>query len=522
MAQGSGGEAGKPWERVQRIREGLTFDDVLLVPAHSEVVPQEVGLATQVTTDIGLSIPLMSAAMDTVTESRMAIAMARAGGLGVIHKNMPAEIQAEEVARVKKSESWLIRDPITVDPSMTIGDAVELMRRNRIGGLPVVEGARAVGILTNRDIRFASDLDQPVARQMTRELITAPQDIDVEEAKRLMHANRIEKLVVTGQDGALIGLVTIKDIEQRDTNPEATKDSERRLRVAAAVGVGAGSMERIEALVEADVDVIVVDTAHGHSQGVIDAVKRVRQAFPDLQIIAGNVATAQATEALMDAGVNAVKVGVGPGSICTTRVVAGVGVPQLTAIFDCVRVASPRGVPIIADGGIKFSGDIVKALAAGAHTVMIGSLLAGTDESPGERVLYQGRAYKSYRGMGSLGAMRRGSSDRYFQEGTAQEKLVPEGIEGRVPYRGSLADNVNQLLGGLRSGMGYLGCGDLDALRTRPEFVRITSAGLRESHVHDVIVTQEAPNYRTSKSDGPPWPTHTVFHESTRTRQRDA
>lgn len=484
--------------RAPKFREGLTFDDVLLVPAASEVLPNEVSLATKLTTDIHLEVPLLSAAMDSVTEANAAMAMARLGGIGVIHKNMPLEIQASEVNRVKKSESALIIDPITVGPDEKLSAAVALMQRYDISGLPVVDGAsKPVGILTHRDIRFANDLDKPVASLMTKELITAPEDAPRSEAKRLMHENRIEKLIVVNRDGTLRGLVTIKDIEKQEKHPNAAKDSHGRLIVAAAIGPGGDRDERVEALVAADVDVIVVDTAHGHSRGVIEAVRLLRQRYPDLQMIAGNVATAGATEALIDAGVNAVKCGVGPGSICTTRIVAGVGVPQLTAVMDCVRVAEPRGVPIIADGGIKFSGDIVKAIAAGASTVMIGSLFAGTDEAPGEKILYQGRAYKLYRGMGSIGAMRKGSSDRYFQEST-NDKLVPEGIEGRVPYRGSLSDNVFQLLGGLRAGMGYVGAANIDALRHDAEFIRITSAGLRESHVHDVIVTKEAPNYKSS------------------------
>ncbi|MEC9441117.1 MAG: IMP dehydrogenase [Myxococcota bacterium] len=483
--------------RSSKFREGLTFDDVLLVPAASEVLPHEVSLATKLTTDIHLRVPLLSAAMDSVTEANTAITMARLGGIGVIHKNMPLEVQASEVSRVKKSESALIIDPITVGPDEKLSAAVALMQRYDISGLPVVDGSnKPVGILTHRDIRFANDLDKPVSSLMTRALITAPEDAPRAEAKRLMHENRIEKLIVVNRDGTLRGLVTIKDIEKQEKHPHAAKDSHGRLIVAAAIGPGGDRDERVEALVAADVDVIVVDTAHGHSRGVIESVRLLRQRYPDLQLIAGNVATAGATEALIDAGVNAVKCGVGPGSICTTRIVAGVGVPQLTAIMDCVRVAEPRGIPIIADGGIKFSGDIVKALAAGASTVMIGSLFAGTDEAPGEKILYQGRAYKLYRGMGSIGAMRKGSSDRYFQE-SSNDKLVPEGIEGRVPYRGSLSDNVFQLLGGLRAGMGYVGAAGIDALRHDAEFIRITSAGLRESHVHDVIVTKEAPNYKT-------------------------
>ena len=483
--------------RHDSIAEALTFDDVLLQPAASDVLPSEVRTQTALTTDIQLNIPLLSAAMDSVTEAKTAIAMAREGGIGVVHKNMSPQAQAEQVSRVKKSETGLIADPITVGPQQPLADALDLMRRHRISGLPVVEGERVVGILTNRDIRFAEVLTNPVSTLMTTKLITAREGIDHDSAKRLMHQERIEKLIVVDAQGALKGLVTIKDIDKRARHPNAAKDSRERLLVAAAIGVGADRDERAEALVGADVDVLVIDTAHGHSSRVIDAVRVMRQRYPELQIVAGNVATAAACEALIDAGANAVKVGIGPGSICTTRVVAGVGVPQLTAVLRCAAVGRARGIPIISDGGIKFSGDVVKALAAGASTVMIGSLFAGTDEAPGEQVLYQGRTYKLYRGMGSIGAMRDGSSDRYFQEDGAPGKLVPEGIEGRVPYRGPLAANVFQLLGGLRSGMGYLGCATIEELREKAEFVRITSAGLRESHVHDVIVTKEAPNYKT-------------------------
>ena len=483
--------------RHDTIREALTFDDVLLQPAASDVLPSEVTLQCRLTTDIVLNIPLLSAAMDSVTESQTAMTMAREGGIGVIHKNMTPEQQAREVAKVKKSESGLIVDPITVRPDQPLAEALALMEKHEISGLPVVEGTRPVGILTHRDVRFADQPSQPVSNLMTTQLITAAEGIDHDEAKRLMHENRIEKLIVTDRAGNLIGLVTIKDIEKRERHPNAAKDGYERLLVAAAVGVGAGRDERAEALVGAGVDVLVIDTAHGHSSRVIESVRLLRERYPELQLVAGNVATGAACEALAEAGANAVKVGIGPGSICTTRVVAGVGVPQLTAILDCARASARTGVPIIADGGIKFSGDIVKALAAGANTVMIGSLFAGTDEAPGDQVLYQGRTYKMYRGMGSIGAMRDGSSDRYFQEDGGSDKLVPEGIEGRVPYRGSLAANIFQMLGGLRSGMGYLGAANIEALQERAEFVRITSAGLRESHVHDVIVTQEAPNYKT-------------------------
>ncbi len=479
-----------------QFREALTFDDVLLVPAESHVLPSDVDLSSQLTTDIRVNIPLLSAAMDSVTESGTAITMAREGGIGVIHKNMTVERQAAEVLRVKKSESGIILDPITAGPSQTLGEVVAIMQRHNISGVPVVEGDRAVGILTNRDIRFAQDPSQPVSNLMTKNLITASPNIEPDDAKRLMHQNRIEKLIVVDESGALVGLMTIKDIEKREQHPNSAKDQHGRLLVAAAIGVGKDGDERAEALVAAGVDVIVIDTAHGHSRGVIASVADLRKRYPNLQLIAGNVATKGGAEALMEVGVNAVKVGIGPGSICTTRVVAGVGVPQLTAVMDCAAVSKKTGIPIIADGGIKYSGDVVKALAAGANTVMIGSLFAGTDEAPGETVLYQGRSYKMYRGMGSIGAMREGSSDRYFQEGSGSDKLVPEGIEGRVPYRGSLSANIFQLIGGLRSGMGYVGAGDIDTLRTESDFVRISSSGLRESHVHDVIVTKEAPNYK--------------------------
>ncbi|MGM0555723.1 MAG: IMP dehydrogenase [Myxococcota bacterium] len=475
----------------------LTFDDVLVVPARSSVLPNEADLETQFTTDIKLRIPLISAAMDSVTEAQTAITMAREGGIGVIHKNMTPEQQALEVLQVKKAESGLILDPITVHASQPLAEAVALMDEHNISGLPVMEGSKPVGILTNRDIRFAQDLTQPVANLMTRDLITAEEGISIEEAKRRMHRNRIEKLIVLDGNGDLLGLITIKDIEKREKYPGSVKDEHGRLLVAAAVGVGSDCDERSAALVDAGVDVLIIDTAHGHSEGVLESVEVIRNRYPDVQIVAGNVATASATEALIAAGANAVKVGIGPGSICTTRVVAGVGVPQVTAIMECSQAAAKHGVPVIADGGIKFSGDIVKALVAGAQTCMIGSLFAGTDEAPGEQVLYQGRTYKQYRGMGSIGAMKQGSKDRYFQEG-ASDKLVPEGIEGRVPYRGALSANIFQLVGGLRSGMGYAGCGTIAALAEDAQFVRITSAGLRESHVHDVTVTKEAPNYKSA------------------------
>jgi IMP dehydrogenase len=479
----------------EKLRECLTFDDVLLVPAYSEVLPKDVDVKTRLCRGLDLNVPLLSAAMDSVTESRTAITMAREGGLGVIHKNMSIEAQAREVERVKRAESGMILGPITVRPSQSLRSAVEVMRENDISGVPVVEGERPVGILTARDIRFEQNLDQPVSALMTRELVTVPPGVTVDEAKRLLHKHRIEKLLVVEASGKLIGLITIKDILQADKYPQAVKDEQRRLRVGAAIGPGPDRHERTAALVAAGVDVIVIDTAHGHHGGVLEAVRTTRKEFSGIKVIAGNVATTEATEALIDAGVDAVKVGIGPGSICTTRVVAGVGVPQISAVNDCARVAERQGIPVVADGGVKHSGDVTKAIAAGASCVMIGSLFAGTDESPGDLVLYQGRSYKVYRGMGSIGAMRKGSRDRYGQGGTADEKLVPEGIEGRVPHRGSLASILYQLIGGLRSGMGYTGCKSIAELRTKARFVRITSQGLRESHVHDVIVTEEAPNY---------------------------
>ncbi|MFO0740737.1 MAG: IMP dehydrogenase [Labilithrix sp.] len=478
-----------------RLRECLTFDDVLLVPAYSEVLPKDVDVRTRLCKGVDLNIPLVSAAMDSVTEARAAITMAREGGLGILHKNLPPSEQAREVEKVKRAESGMVLSPITVRPSQTLREALDTMREHDVTGLPVVEGDRPVGILTARDVRFESRLDQPVSALMTKELVTVPPNVSNAEARELLHKNRIEKLLVV-ENGRLIGLITIKDILQADRNPLAAKDPKGRLRVGAAIGPGADRDERVDALVAAGVDVIVVDTAHGHSKGVIDAVRAITKKH-DVPVIAGNVATAEATEALIDAGASAVKVGIGPGSICTTRVVAGIGVPQITAISDCARVADRFDVPIIADGGIKYSGDVTKAIAAGASVVMIGSLFAGTDESPGDLVLYQGRSYKAYRGMGSLGAMRKGSKDRYGQAGTADEKLVPEGIEGRVPYRGSLVSIVLQLVGGLRAGMGYTGSSTIKHLRTHAKFIRSTSQGLRESHVHDVIITEEAPNYRT-------------------------
>ena len=479
-----------------KLRECLTFDDVLLVPSYSEVLPTEVDTKTRLTRRIPLNVPLVSAAMDSVTEGRAAIAMARAGGIGMIHKNLPPSAQAREVERVKRAESGMIASPITVRPDQSLRDALAVMNEHDISGVPVVESDVPVGILTARDIRFEKNLDQPVRALMTSKLVTVPPGVSNERAKELLHKHRIEKLLVV-ENGKLAGLITIKDLLQADRNPDANKDEAGRLRVGAAVGPGADCTERADALVAAGVDVIVVDTAHGHSKGVIEAVRSLKRRHPGIEIVAGNVATAEATEALIDAGVDAVKVGIGPGSICTTRVVAGIGVPQITAVSDCARVADRHGVPIIADGGIKFSGDVTKAIAAGASCVMIGSLFAGTDESPGDLVLYQGRSYKVYRGMGSLGAMRKGSKDRYSQ-GDVEDagKLVPEGIEGRVPARGPLSNVVYQLVGGLRAGMGYTGCRTIAELRTKAKFVRQSAQGLKESHVHDVVVTEEAPNYR--------------------------
>ena len=479
-----------------KLRECLTFDDVLLVPAYSEILPRDVDTRTRLSRRIELNIPLLSAAMDSVTESRTAITMARQGGIGILHKNLSPEDQAREVIKVKRAESGMVVSPITVRPGQLLREALATMREHDVSGLPVVEGDKPVGILTARDIRFERNLDQPVSALMTRELVTVPPGVSVDRAKELLHMHRIEKLVVVDDQGRLEGLITIKDILQADRNPLAVKDERGRLRCGAAIGPGPDRDERAAALVAAGVDVLVVDTAHGHSKGVIDAVRAVKKAHPQVDVIAGNVATAEATQALIDAGVDGVKVGIGPGSICTTRVVAGIGVPQITAVSDCVAVGERHDVPIIADGGVKYSGDVSKAIAAGASTVMIGSLFAGTDEAPGDLVLYQGRSYKVYRGKGSLGAMRQGSKDRYGQGGTADEKLVPEGIEGRVPYRGSLAAIVHQLVGGLRAGMGYTGSATVRDLRKNGRFVRITSQGLRESHVHDVIITEEAPNYR--------------------------
>ena len=482
------------------IREALTFDDVLLVPAASNVLPSTANTATLVTRTIGMNIPLLSSAMDTVTEGRMAIAMAQAGGMGVIHRNLDVEEQARQVRRVKRFESGIVYNPITLTPDQTLADAKALQERYKITGFPVVNSdGRVLGIVTNRDMRFATNDDTPVAVMMTSDnLAILSEPASLEDAKVLMRERRIEKVLVTDANGKLTGLLTIKDIEQAVLNPHACKDSLGRLRVAAASTVGDAGFERSEALVDAGVDLLVIDTAHGHSEGVATAVERAKSLSNEVQIVAGNVATGEATRALIGAGADAIKVGIGPGSICTTRMVAGVGVPQLTAISDCAEAAGATGTPVIADGGIKFSGDFAKAIAAGAHCAMVGSMIAGTDESPGEVILYQGRSFKSYRGMGSLGAMARGSADRYFQKDAASDKLVPEGIEGQVPYKGSAGAVIHQLVGGLRAAMGYTGCATIEEMRTNCEFVKITGAGLKESHVHDVQITRESPNYRGS------------------------
>ncbi len=475
----------------------LTFDDILLVPQHSLVLPKDVRLETRLTRNVRLRIPLVSAAMDTVTESDTAIALARQGGVGVIHKNLSIDGQAREVELVKKSESKVIDNPVTVPPDMRLGDAVEVMRRYRISGLPVVRDRHLVGILTSRDLQFETNMDQPVSACMTREVVTGLEGVTFEQAIEILHKHRIEKLPIVDAEGNLKALITVKDIEKEFHFPNAAKDERGRLLVAAATGVGAQGLRRAAALVEAGVDVVVVDTAHGHSEGVLQAVRDLKKRYPNVDVAAGNVATPEAVRALAEAGVDGVKVGIGPGSICTTRVVSGVGVPQVTALLKCSEEAARQGIPVIADGGVKFSGDLIKALACGAETVMVGNLLAGTEEAPGEVVYYQGRAYKGYRGMGSLAAMREGSKDRYFQDDFEPEKLVPEGIEGRVPFKGPLAKVVYQMLGGLRAGMGYSGTEDLAALRERALFVRITDSGLRESHVHDVQITEEPPNYNT-------------------------
>ena len=483
------------------VRKALTFDDVLLVPAHSNVVPRDVSLVTRLTRTITLNIPLLSAAMDTVTEARLAIAIAQEGGLGIVHKNMPPARQAAEVAKVKRFESGVVKEPITIPPSMSVRQVLALTQQYRISGLPVVDGKKVVGIVTNRDLRFETNLDQPVAEIMTRgeRLVTVPEGTDLETAKALMHRHRLERVLVINPARELRGLITVKDIQKSTEHPIACKDELGRLRVGAAVGTADDTEARVEALVAAGADVVVVDTSHGHSQGVLDRVRWVKKRFPQLQVIGGNVATAAGAKALADCGADGVKVGIGPGSICTTRIVAGVGVPQITAIQDSLSGIAPQDIPVIADGGIRYSGDVAKAIAAGAAAVMLGSLFAGTEESPGEIELYQGRSYKSYRGMGSIGAMQGGSADRYFQDSEgegAAEKLVPEGIEGRVPYKGSLANVIQQLTGGLRAAMGYCGCPTIRELSTRAEFVEITSAGIRESHVHDVQIVKEAPNYR--------------------------
>ena len=481
------------------VMDGITFDDVLLIPRESQVIPKDICLKTRLTNDIEMNMPLISAAMDTVTEAKMAIAMARAGGIGIIHKNMSIEAQAENVDKVKRSENGVIVDPFFLSPDHLISDALALMSRYKISGVPITVNGKLVGLLTNRDLRFVTDYSIPIKERMTHEnLVTAPVGTTLEEAKEILYENRIEKLPIVDDDYNLRGLITIKDIEKAIQYPNSAKDKRQRLLAGAAVGVTHDCLERVEALLAANVDVISIDTAHGHSKGVIDTVKKIRATFPHANIIAGNVATYEATEALIEAGVDCVKVGIGPGSICTTRVVAGVGVPQITAIMECARAAKPHNIPIIADGGIKYSGDIAKAIAAGANCVMLGSLLAGTDESPGEMELYQGRRFKVYRGMGSLAAMEHGSKDRYFQEDA--KKLVPEGVEGRVHYKGSLSEVVFQLLGGLRSGMGYCGTPTIDDLRENGRFVKITGAGLAESHPHDVFITKEAPNYSISSN----------------------
>ena len=475
-------------------KQGLTFDDVLLIPAHSDVLPRDVDVRTHLTQNVTLNIPVMSAGMDTVTEAEMAIAMAREGGIGVIHKNMSIDEQAREVKLVKRSEHGIIVDPIYLAPDNTLSDADELMNKYHISGVPITENGILVGIITNRDMRFETDLSRPISDIMTSKgLITAPEHTTMEEAKRILQTHRIEKLPLVDDDCHLKGLITIRDIEKMRKFPNSNKDSDGRLKVAAAIGVTSDVEDRVEALLDAKADVLVIDTAHGHSEGVLQTIRRLRKAFPHLELIAGNVATYDATKALIEAGVSAVKVGIGPGSICTTRVIAGIGVPQITAIYDCAKAAEGTGIPIIADGGIQYSGDIAKALGAGASCVMLGNLLAGTEEAPGEMIIYQGKNYKSYRGMGSLGAMQAGSKDRYFQQNA--KKLVPEGIEGRIPYKGHVSDVLFQLIGGLRASMGYCGAKDIKAMNEDTQFIKITGAGLRESHPHDVSITKEAPNY---------------------------
>lgn len=485
---------------MENIKQALTFDDVLLMPARSAVLPRDVSLKSRITRDIELGIPLLSAAMDTVTEARMAICLAQLGGLSIIHKNMSPAQQANHVAKVKKFESGVISDPIKVSPTTSIGEVIELTKRNGISGVPVVDGQDLVGIVTGRDLRFETRLDQPISLAMTPKdrLVTVKEGASKQEVQNLLHEHRIEKVLVVDDNFRLKGLITVKDIQKSTDHPDACKDENGHLRVGAAVGTGADTEERAALLVEAGVDIIVVDTAHGHSEGVLATVARIKKQYPSIQIVGGNIATAQAALDLVKAGADAVKVGIGPGSICTTRMVAGVGMPQITAVYDVAQALKKSGVPLIADGGLRFSGDISKAIAAGAHSVMVGSLLAGSDEAPGEIELFQGRSYKSYRGMGSLGAMEQGSKDRYFQaDESVAEKLVPEGIEGRVPYKGPASNIVHQLMGGLRSSMGYTGNADLESMRTNCEFVQITNAGVRESHVHDVTITKEAPNYRS-------------------------
>ncbi|MBF5058343.1 inosine-5'-monophosphate dehydrogenase [Alcanivorax sp. 521-1] len=481
-------------------QEALTFDDVLLLPAHSDVLPNEVSLKTRLTRNIELNVPLISAAMDTVTEHRLAITMAQEGGIGILHKSMPVEDQARQVRAVKKFESGVVKDPITISPNATVRELINLTDTNNISGVPVVEGEQVVGIVTSRDTRFITDYDQHVADIMTgrERLVTVGEGANADEVQALLHKHRIEKILVVNESGALRGMITVKDIEKATRYPNACKDAQGRLRVGAAVGTGGGTEERVAALVEAGVDVIVVDTAHGHSQGVLNRVAWVKKHFPEVDVIGGNIATAEAAKALVEAGADGVKVGIGPGSICTTRIVAGIGVPQITAVSEVAAALKDSDVPLISDGGIRFSGDIAKAVAAGAHAIMIGSLLAGTEEAPGEVELFQGGYYKAYRGMGSLGAMsgKTGSSDRYFQDAAAGiEKLVPEGIEGRVPYKGPMSAIVHQLMGGLRASMGYTGCASVEEMRTKPYFVKVTNAGMKESHVHDVTITKEAPNY---------------------------
>jgi IMP dehydrogenase len=479
------------------IQDGLTFDDVLLLPGKSAVLPAETDTRTCLSRKIALNIPIVAAAMDTVTDARLAIGMARQGGVGFVHRNMPIDRQAEEVDRVKRSESGMIVDPVTIAPEITVSQALDIMNKYKVSGLPVTRGTQLVGILTNRDLRFERNLDQPVANVMTKEnLVTVPVGTTLEDAEKILQQHRIEKLLVVDKDFNLKGLITVKDIQKKLEFPSAAKDEQGRLRVGAAIGATGDFLERAVEMARAKADVIAIDTAHGHSTRVMEAIRSVKKRLPDIQLIAGNVATGEATRDLISLGVDGLKVGIGPGSICTTRVVTGAGVPQITAVLECSRAAEGTGVPVIADGGIKFSGDITKALAAGASSVMIGSLFAGTEESPGETILYQGRTFKSYRGMGSMGAMEAGSADRYGQEGAQRGKAVPEGIEGQVPYKGPLAGLVEQLVGGLRSGMGYVGVRNLQELRERAKFIRISQAGLRESHVHDVIITREAPNYR--------------------------